>query len=140
MNRRLITYNYLKTIANGSIHFHAFSYQYPGTGNPIRIDIWLTDNCKFCSALLNELESLKGLISEFYLNIYPLCSSSTKYSPLTTRICRLCNSTYLQDGALKDIKESAVNLGISAFPTIAINGRILPSHLTLSDIVYSKCG
>lgn len=25
MNRRLITYNYLKTIANGSIHFHAFS-------------------------------------------------------------------------------------------------------------------
>lgn len=111
-----------------------------GTGNPIRIDIWLTDNCKFCSALLNELESLKGLISEFYLNIYPLCSSSTKYSPLTTRICRLCNSTYLQDGALKDIKESAVNLGISAFPTIAINGRILPSHLTLSDIVYSKCG
>ena len=30
MNRRLITYNYLKTIANGSIHFHAFSYQYPG--------------------------------------------------------------------------------------------------------------
>lgn len=32
MNRRLITYNYLKTIANGSIHFHAFSYQYPGSG------------------------------------------------------------------------------------------------------------
>lgn len=32
MNRRPITYNYLKTIANGSIHFHAFSYQYPGSG------------------------------------------------------------------------------------------------------------
>ena len=32
MNRRLITYNYLKTIANGSIHFHAFSYQYPESG------------------------------------------------------------------------------------------------------------
>lgn len=32
MNRRLITYNYLKTIANGSIHFHAFSYQYTGSG------------------------------------------------------------------------------------------------------------
>ncbi len=31
MNRRLITYNYLKTIANGSIHFYAFSYQYPGS-------------------------------------------------------------------------------------------------------------
>ena len=32
MNRRLITYNYLKTIANGTIYFHAFSYQYPGSG------------------------------------------------------------------------------------------------------------
>lgn len=32
MNRRPITYNYLITIANGSIHFHAFSYQYPGSG------------------------------------------------------------------------------------------------------------
>ena len=32
MNRRPITYNYLKTIANGSIHFHAFSYQYTGSG------------------------------------------------------------------------------------------------------------
>lgn len=32
MNRRPIAYNYLKTIANGSIHFHAFSYQYPGSG------------------------------------------------------------------------------------------------------------
>lgn len=33
MNRRLITYNYLKTIANGSIHFHAFSYiNIPGPG------------------------------------------------------------------------------------------------------------
>lgn len=32
MNRRLITYNYLKTIANGSIHFHAFSINIPGPG------------------------------------------------------------------------------------------------------------
>ena len=39
MNRRLITYNYLKTIANGSIHFHAFSYQYPGSGYAKRLRI-----------------------------------------------------------------------------------------------------
>lgn len=39
MNRRLITYNYLKAIANGSIHFHAFSYQYPGSGYEYRLKI-----------------------------------------------------------------------------------------------------
>ncbi len=39
MNRRLITYNYLKTIANCSIHFHAFSYQYPGSGYEYRLKI-----------------------------------------------------------------------------------------------------
>lgn len=41
MNRRLITYNYLKTIANGSIHFHAFSYQYPGTADSTCIRVWV---------------------------------------------------------------------------------------------------
>lgn len=32
MNIKPIIYNYLITIANGSIHFHAFSYQYTGSG------------------------------------------------------------------------------------------------------------
>lgn len=41
MNRRPITYNYLKTIANGSIHFHAFSYQYTGYRERTGYEIYL---------------------------------------------------------------------------------------------------
>lgn len=68
MNRRLITYNYLKTIANGSIHFHAFSYQYPGSGILKIYDI--TGKCIYMERPANDSMTLPSLSVGIYIISY----------------------------------------------------------------------
>lgn len=114
------------------------------SGSDTTIDIWITNNFKYCIAILDEIESLKALLPEFNINFYPICSFHNRnivntHNPLKERISKLCKSYDLSERNLITIKESAKLLGISTYPTVVVNGRLLPPHLTISDIMYSKC-
>lgn len=71
MNRRLITYNCLKPIANGSIHFHAFSYQYPGSGYRIEDSHFESPQFVFYDSSWELSDMLKDKVKCFAVSFRP---------------------------------------------------------------------
>ncbi len=81
--------------------------------------------------------------SKFHLNIYPICNlpkveSESLGNNLISRISKQFHTQDISIEQLAQLKDESIKLGISSYPFVAINGKRLPPHLTITDIVYSN--